>query len=238
MRLLLTRPEPDAERTAAVLRARGHTVILASLMHIEAVPGFELSAGPWAAILVTSANAARAIALDKHRDTLRAVPVLAVGERSAQAMRTAGFTTVISADGSVGDLSRLAAERIRPGAALLYLAGAERSGDLAGELRQRNFAVDVVEVYRAVVAATLPPAAADALAGGVDGVLHFSRRSVEAYLKAASAAGISARALRTSHFCLSDRVAEPLMRAGAADIRVAPRPVEGALIELIGPAPG
>ena len=38
MRLLITRPEPDNERTAAVLRAQGHDVLLAPLLHIEASP--------------------------------------------------------------------------------------------------------------------------------------------------------------------------------------------------------
>ena len=129
-----------------------------------------------------------------------------------------------------------------PGAALLYLAGEERSGDLAGDLRaDKNFAVHTAVVYRAVAAAILPHAAADALAGGggVDGVLHFSRRSAEAYVNAARGAGLLASALKPTHFCLSAQVAEPLAHAGAgaAFIRIAPRPVEAALIELISPEP-
>ena len=36
MRLLVTRPEQDGERTAAALRARGHEALLAPLMRIEA----------------------------------------------------------------------------------------------------------------------------------------------------------------------------------------------------------
>ena len=62
MRLLVTRPEPDNVRTAAALRAKGHEVVLAPLLHIEAVADADLGAPPWAAILLTSANGARAIA--------------------------------------------------------------------------------------------------------------------------------------------------------------------------------
>jgi hypothetical protein len=36
------------------------------------------------------------------------------------------------------------------------------------------------------------------------------------------------------HYCLSRQVSEPLAEAGAAGIRVAPRPEETALIGLIG----
>ena len=115
-----------------------------------------------------------------------------------------------SADGNVSDLARLVAARLQPAARLLYLAGEDRSGDLAGDLRARGFAVETAVIYRAIAAHTLPPAALAALAGGIDGVLHFSRRSAEAYVDAARAAGVLASALRAAHFCLSAQVAEPL----------------------------
>ena len=235
MRFLLTRPQADAERTAAALRARGHEAIIAPLLDLEIVPDAELGAGPWTALLVTSANAVRAIAGHKRRDELHGVAVFTVGERSAQAMRDSGFRDVTSAGGNVTDLAALVAARVTPAARLLYLAGEERSGDLAGRLRAENFNVDTALVYRAVTAATLPREAAAALAAGIDGVLHFSRRSAEAYVNAARSDGLLESALgRPTHFCLSARIAEPLTGAGAAHIRVAARPDEAALIELCG----
>ena len=240
MRLLLTRPEPDAERTAAALRARGHAVIVAPLVRIEtiAAAAAEIGSGPWAAILITSANAASAAARHERYKELFALPVFAVGERSAQAMRAAGFADATSADGDLGDLVRLVAARLKPAAPLLYLAGADRSGDLAGRLGERGFVVRTVAVYRAIVADDLPHAAAAALTRGeVDGVLHFSRRSAAAFANAARGAGLAAGALeKPIHFCLSAQVAEPLAQAGVVDIRIAPKPAEAALIELISPA--
>lgn len=232
MRLLLTRPEPDAKRTAAALQARGHEVIIAPLLRIEAITDAEIGAGPWAAILITSANAAPAIAAHKRYAELRGLPVFAVGERSAQAMRDAGFAQVSSAGGDVHDLVHLVAQRVKPGASLLYLAGAERAGDLAGELGAQNFAVHTVVIYRA--AATLRRPAADVWAGGIDGVLHFSRRSAESYVNTVRDAGLREAGLqKPAHFCLSAQVAEPLVQAGAANIRIASEPTEAALIALI-----
>jgi uroporphyrinogen-III synthase len=204
-------------------------------LRIETLADAELGAGPWTAILVTSANAVRSIAVHRRRDELRNVPVLTVGPRTAQALRTAGFTDVTSADGDVNDLAALVPARIKPRAPLLYLAGEERSGDLAGDLRARNFIVQSAIVYRAVVAENLPDHATAALAAGIEGVLHFSRRSAEAYVDAARGSGLLADALKTPvHFCLSARVAEPLAQAGAADIRIAARPEEAALLALCG----
>lgn len=233
MRLLVTRPEPDAERTAAVLRSRGHSVVIAPLLRVEPLDGAAIGTGPWAAVLVTSANVAHAIAGHTRRADLIGLPVFVVGKRTAQAMRMLGCANVISADGNAGDLARIVAAHLNPPARLLYLAGEQRSGDLGGALRAKGFAVETVAIYRAVTADVLPPEAADALAGGIDGVLHFSRRSAEAYVEAARAAGLLESALRPAHFCLSARVAAPLRDAGSSLIRIARVPAEAALLGLI-----
>jgi len=233
MRLLVTRPLADAKRTADALRDRGHDAIVAPLLQIVALPGATLGVGPWSAILVTSANAAAAIAAHHRGSELLHLPVFAVGRRSADAMRKIGFANVASADGGVNDLARLAAARMKPGASLLYLAGEDRSGDLAGPLRTKGYAVEIAEVYRADAAASLPDVAVSALATGLHGVLHFSRRSAETYLAAARTARLLERALKPVHYCLSAQVAEPLAAAGAPAIRIAAAPRESELFALL-----
>jgi uroporphyrinogen-III synthase len=237
VRLLVTRPEPDAERTAAALRARGHVVLVVPLLRIEPLQHAEIGPGPFDALLVTSANAAAAGHHTRFAQ-LRALPVFAVGDRSAQAMRAAGFADVTSAQGDVSGLAALVAPRLKSGASLLYLAGADRSGDLAGVLSGRGFAVKTAVVYRAVPTGAPLPAAVAAMAEGVEGVLHFSRRSSVAYVNAARAGDLQQdHAIHgLVHFCLSARAAEPLIRAGATDTRVAPEPTEAGLLALI-PAP-
>ncbi len=234
MRLLVTRPVADAERTAAALAVAGHAAAIAPLISIEAVADAPVEAERWAAILITSANAAHGIRMHRRREALRGIPVFAVGDHSAQAMREAGFPDVTSARGDVAGLAGLVGVRARAGDRLLYLAGEERSGDLAGDLGRQGFVVHTIVVYRAVPAAVLPQAAVDALALGLDGVLHFSRRAADAYINAAAGAGLLARALAPLQFCLSARIAEPLLGAGATRVHIARQPNEAALIELIG----
>jgi uroporphyrinogen-III synthase len=235
VRVLLTRPKADAERTAAALRERGHEVVIAPLLVIELLSDASLGSGPWSAILVTSVNAVRAIAKHPRRGELHGVPVFTVGRHTAQAMRDAGFTSVVSADGNVTDLAMLVSARIKPAERMLYLAGEIRSGDLAGLLRAQNFAVHTALIYRAVAAATFSDSAAAAVKAGIDGVLHFSRRSAEAYVNAVGNGGLPDAGLaKPVHFCLSARVTEPLVEAGARHIRIAARPEETVLIALCG----
>ncbi len=231
MRLLVTRPEPDGESTAAKLRAKGHEVFLAPLLQVKPIDA-DIGSGPWGAVVITSVNALRAA--ERHLSSLLMLPVFAVGRRTAEAARAAGFVEVMSADGDVGDLARVITARRGIGAPLLHLAGEDRAGDLAGELAGVGVNVQTVVVYHAVMAGAFPSDVRDALVSGrIDSVLHFSRRSAESYLTCARTGGILAAALAPLHHCLSQAVAEPLAAAGATRIRVAERPNEAALLEVV-----
>ncbi len=234
MRIIVTRPQPDAERTADALRAQGHEVVVAPLLRLETLKE-DFGAGPFAAVLITSANGARAAAQHPRADELRALPWFAVGDRSAAAARAEGFAGVTSADGDAGDLADLVAERCRDAKApLLYLAGSERSGDLSGDLQARGFAVRTAIGYRAV-ALPFPPLLQQALQqAAVDAVLHFSRRSAELYVRGAAEAGITSPALKPRHYCLSAQVAEPLVAAHVSRVVIADAPNETALLAALG----
>lgn len=231
MRVALSRPQAEGERSAAALRARGHDVLIAPLMRVDAVAA-DL-AGDWSAVAITSANAAAALAAD---NPLLQLPLYAVGARSAETARAAGFTDVISADGDARALVRLIAERHKAATPLLYLAGEDRAADLVAELARRGIKADMRVVYRAV-SVPFPPALTHALRGGaLDAVLHYSARSAENFVAGARTAGVAREAMAIRHFCLSAQVAAPLRAAGASNVAVAKHPDEAALIELLGPA--
>ena len=233
MRVIVTRPQPQAEQTAAALRARGHDVWEVPLMKVEPV-AVDLS-GSWGAVVITSANAPVAIADNPARAALLQVPLFAVGRRSAEAARAAGFAEVNSAGGDVRDLVRLLRERKADAKApLLYLAGEDRASDLIGELAARGIAAEMRVVYRAVTQAFPDELVAALESGGdVQAVMHFSKRSAENYIAGAQAAGVAEQALAVRHYCLSEQVAAPLRSAGARRIAVAPHPEERALVELL-----
>lgn len=232
MRVLVTRPEPDGERTAAKLRARGCDVMLAPLLRVETVKA-DLD-GAWDVVALTSVNAVRAIADHPRMKVLLATPAYAVGGRTADAAVAQGFANVVSADGDAQDLVRVMKTHLRGRGRVLYLAGEDRAADLAGELRGADMEVETVVVYRAVAVSEFPTDIRDALATGrLEAVLHFSRRTAETYVACAAAAGIAAPALAPVHYCLSQQVAGPLAAAGARSIRTAARPTEVALINLV-----
>ncbi|MGE0563003.1 MAG: uroporphyrinogen-III synthase [Pseudolabrys sp.] len=233
MRFAVTRPLPDGERTAAALRARGHEVLLTPLLRTEPVAA-DLS-GDWAGVIVTSANALRAVT--GQLAPLTALPLYAVGVRTAQIAREASFKTVSSAEGGAAALAELIGTKAAMVAGpLLYLAAEQRSADLEQLLKPHGVTVATKIVYR-TVALPLPQPLIDALTGRrLDGVLHYSRRSAEALLAGAAVTGLLAPTLALRHVCLSDQIAAPLAEAGAKTIAVAATPDENAMISRAGDA--
>ncbi len=234
MRLLITRPAPDGARTAAALELQGHKTLLAPLLRIEHLVA-DFGAGPWDGVVMTSANAARALSEHPRRGELLALKLFVVGQKTAQAARACGFRNVFSADGDVADLQDLLMRLPQRPRRLLYLAGADRSVDLRPALAPAGLQVDTIVIYRAVADARLPDDVETALKSRqIDGVLHFSARTAAAFV--ATAAAVAPEALALPQFCLSAAVAKPLQAAGARDLRIAERPDEAALLELVGPA--
>ena len=147
MRVLVTRPREDAERLAAQLEARGHAIVIEPIFTIEPVRETPLDLDGVQALLLTSANGARAFGMRSRRRDLR---VFAVGDATAEAARALGFADVESAGGDVADLVRLARERAQPDhGALLHVAGSAVAGDLAGQLGADGFEVRRAVLYRA-----------------------------------------------------------------------------------------
>jgi uroporphyrinogen-III synthase len=236
--ILVTRPQPDNEATAAALRGKGLKVLLAPMLRFEPVAFHDDTDARYGAVIVTSANALRAI--EAHlTGRLLALPLFAVGERTAQAARHAGFRDVTVAEGDAAALRDLIVASVRgktlkKASTLLYLAGADLAGDLAGELGERGFSVVTHTTYRMIPVLRLPQEASDAFAANkVQAVLHYSRRSARAFLDAVRAAGVEISALAIPQCCISDAVALIVRDVGAPQVLVARSPDENGLFEAL-----
>lgn len=232
MKILLTRPVGDAEKTAADLRALGHDVIVAPLMEIRFRKGPEIALDDAQAVLVTSANGVRALA---RRTARRDMPLFAVGPQTAERARAAGFRAVKSADGDAEALARAVTGWARPEAgALFHARGAHAKGDLAALLAAAGFRVQSEVLYEAVEAKALPPAAAQALgSGSLDAVLLYSQRSARIFAHCAISAGLQEICETMAALCLSEAVAAGLAPLQFRSVRIASHPDQAGLFALL-----
>lgn len=239
MAVLVTRPHPDDEATAAILRGKGYEVLLAPMLRFEPVAFHDDMDALYGAVIVTSANALRGIAPQLKGHRLLELPLFAVGQQTADAARRAGFTHVISAGGAAASLrdlvlARVRAKELKKASTLLYLAGADLARDLAGELGESGLRVMTQTTYRMVPVGSLPREVRDAFAANrIEAVLHYSRRSARAFLDAARAGGVEISALSIPQCCISAAVAAVVRDAGATQVVVAATPDENALFEAL-----
>ena len=242
MAVLVTRPHPDDEATAGALRARGFEVLQAPMLRFEPVPFHDDADARYGAIIVTSANALRAIAPHLAGSRLLKLPLFAVGEHTASAARDAGFGEVMTAKGDAAALRDLVlasvkTKQLKKAATLLYLAGADLARDLAAELGEKGFTVVTHTTYRMIPASSLPREICDAfVANRIEAVLHYSRRSARAFLDAARSGGVEISALALPQCCISSAVASILRDAGATQVTAAAEANENALFEALGRA--
>jgi len=232
MRVLLTRPQEDAEVLAGRLRELGHEVLSAPLLRVHFHDGKPLALGGVQAILVTSANGVRALA---RRTKRRDLPVFAVGPQTARAALGAGFARVESANGDVVALADALPRWMgAEGGALLHATGAAGAGRLACLLAVKGYEVSTAVLYDIVTAAALPQEVVGALAdGSLDAALFFSPRSAGVYRDRILNAGFSEACVRLIAVCISKATANALLPLAFREIRVAARPNQAALLACL-----
>ncbi|MEQ8228901.1 MAG: uroporphyrinogen-III synthase [Rhodospirillales bacterium] len=237
VKIIITRPELDAAETARRVTELGHEAVIAPLMTVHITPGPPLDLAGVQALLLTSANGARALAGRMGR-RIPDLSVLCVGDATARAAQAAGLANVESAGGDVDDLARLAAARLRPEEGdLLHVAGTKVAGDLAGVLGADGFGYRREVLYEARAAENLPEAAHGAIirCGAGDAacaVMLYSPRTAALFRELAGAAGLGDALGRATALCLSANVAARAGRPWGA-VRVAPEPTEDSLFDTL-----
>ena len=235
MRLLVTRPEPEATRTAERLRGLGHEPVVAPLLEVIFLDPPQPAFQP-AAVLLTSGNGLRGLLRWPVAANWFDIPVFAVGDRTAEAARQAGFSKVLSADGDGDALATLAIAALAPGATLhagtlLYPAAVDRAGHWPERLIAAGHTLSLVEVYRMDPVGSLPDSVVDDLhQRQIDGVLLYSPRTAKAFSQLVDGLDPRPPVDHLSIYTLSKNVASALTFGTAF---IANEPTDDALLAQI-----
>ena len=232
MHLIVTRPQAESEALAERLREKGHQVLIEPMLSIHDLPDASPHLSDAAAVLLTSANGARALA---RHTALRDLPVLAVGDATARAARSAGFDDVASADGDVTALAMLVRQRFQPDdGALVHVAGSAVAGDLAGDLGADGYQVRRAVLYKAERAERLSKQSREALAAGeIDGILFFSPRSAATFVKLLQRDGLVNICGGVTLYALSPAVAKAAAEVPWKGQKIAPMPRQDDFLALL-----
>jgi uroporphyrinogen-III synthase len=234
MRLLVTRPEPDASREAEALARRGHEAVLAPLLAVEFFDNAPLHVEGARALIVTSRNALRALAAHPELGDAVKLPLFAVGEATQAAAKKLGFAQVTTGPGTAEGLARLIVETLSPEhGALVHLAGETVAFDMQPELALKGFEVRRSVLYRTVPSREFPAKALALLqAGKLDGAILLSPRTARTFAELLARHGLVTQAQHLVCYCLSQGVADALAPLGSR-LCVAARPREEDVLALL-----
>lgn len=235
MRVLITRPEREATALAQALTDRGHSPVIAPLFRLQVLhppADFAASLADCQAVLITSANGARALAAASEQ---RSKPIFAVGDTTAATAEGLGFGTVTSASGDATALSDLVRQRLDPAnGPLLHVSGA----DVVGELTPEGFETRRFVLYEAREADALPDSARAALeARALDVATFFSPRASDVFVRLVAQAKLVDGCRGVTAVAISPAAAEPLAGLPFARTVAAERPTRQAVLDEIDRLP-
>jgi uroporphyrinogen-III synthase len=233
-RVLVTRPEPGASRTARRLQDAGFRPILLPLTETVALPvdaGLVLDSA--AAVAITSANAVR-YAPKELIARLAVLPCHPVGKRTAEAARKAGFIPVSEGPGNAERLADDIADAFS-GKAIAYLCGRVRFPAFEQRLETAGVQVRPVETYDTVAVGYPEEAVVERLLGRpADAVLLYSAKAAATMRFLAARPALRMFFEKTWFFALSARIAAALGDVAGDRIRVAAQPDEDSLLAILG----
>lgn len=233
-RVLLTRPEPGAARTAARLLKLGFSPVLLPLTTIVPLAHDDVpNAEDFDTVAVTSANALEHAPADLVARLAR-LPCFAVGPETAEAARRGGFTQVAAGTANADALADDMLARIAVGATVAYLCGRIRTNTFEHALEQSGHRVRALETYDAPAIA-YDRATLDAAIGTepIHAIMLYSRRAAKLFLRCDWSAE-SERLFSTARFlCLSQKIAREIEAAAPGRVKVAAAPTDDAMLVLI-----
>ena len=214
--------------TARILREQGYKVIVDPALRIHRLDPKLPDPGTVDRVLLTSAQAAFALAPFRH------LPVHAVGEATARAARRQGALDVYAASGDWEDLARQVQAVAPQGGAILHLAGQDTAGDLGPMLAECGYRFERAVVYEALPSTALAARTRAALLrDGLDAVLLFSPRSARIWRDLVAEADLTDRLDGIVGACLSPSVATVVEDLPWQELRTAERRDQAALLDCL-----
>lgn len=209
--IVITRPKGDEASLRDELLALGYRVIHEPLTeiflrHTERAAVHQALLDEPDAILITSRHGAHALALLTE---LRDVFLLCVGEATAEAAQTLGFTHVSNTGGTVDRMVDYIMDAYDDDARFLYISGEHARADLGEILGVRGMQVQRIVAYDAVAATALSDTLIEQLRRGqIDAFTFLSPRAAGIFRALAKQSGVEHALPQIDAFCLSAAVAE------------------------------
>lgn len=219
--VLITRPIEQAYNTAEKVRELGHIPVISPLLEMKFVPLTLPALPPEAFVLLTSQNAAHALASVPHDQH-----ILCVGDKTAQAVKEKGFTNVVSVNGTSDDMVSHLLTYVNPQTTpFVYLRGRDIKQDIKTILEHQGFKGEEHIVYKADEILSFTHEARMLFEQGkISFCLFFSSHTASVFARVIEKEGLTS-SLETVHaLCMRSETEEELFDLPWKSLSSAPHP--------------
>jgi uroporphyrinogen-III synthase len=237
MRLLVTRPEPEASIQAQELRDLGHEPVVQPLLQFQRLDFDPAPLMDCGALVLTSGNSLRAIS-ELELSAISGVPLFCVGSETARRARSAGFRSIAATADTAGELSTRIVARVATGTKLVHVTGEHHAFDLEKALIKEGLSMCTLRVYAMAARRAFESHVVEGMRSGtIGGAILMSPRTAEILVSLCRTHDLSMNAKSLRYFCLAQSVAERLESIGPTDVSIAAKPNRAALLALIAAPP-
>jgi uroporphyrinogen-III synthase len=226
-RILVTRPQPAAARTARLLQEAGFIADIVPLTETKSLsPQIEMKT--YAAITITSINAFRH-ADPAYLEHFKHLPLFAVGVRTAEVARDYGFDHVIEGGGDAVRLAQTMATHLPHGAKVIYLAGRVRQPIFEERVQAAGLVMQTYDVYDTIAT----PADAQVIKKQqYAAVLLYSGVTAASLKELQEQSSEPLFDAETKFFCIAQRIADILPEQWKSNSFSADHPDENGIFRL------
>ena len=237
MKLIVTRPEPAATRTAEKLQAMGHEVAISPVLEIVATDT-KMPNGDYSMIIITSASALQVLKQQDFDQPLLNIAVYVVGDKTAKNAKDFGFQNVHSAAGNALDLAELIKLRFDVSATAknpaLYICGQHSTSGFTDELSKIGLNFNRWINYNANLVDHLTNKSINFLTSDDSiGILLYSARSARRFSELIDQQIITYNIDNMNIFVLSSTIKDALSKDLQKVAKIAQKPDEQSLFALI-----
>jgi len=231
--VLVTRPQPMADEFAEKLRREGFGVYLAPMMEYVEMEADLDDLDRYQALVFTSAQTVRVFS---RRSQERRLPVLAVGDATAETATLAGFTEVYSAKGNGKDVVNLIRAKTKELSLKKVLHPCSENTPHDIGITAGKFGVKIVQrqLYKARFVDRLPDDVLWALQdNNIDTVTLFSARTAANFVRIMQQDNLRGVSKKIRVVCISEQVAAAVKEIPWREVNVSPQPNTGSMLETL-----
>ena len=232
-KLLLTRPYEDSLSLASKLEHMNIKSLISPVLTLQYFQDLIFPHTYFTAI-VTSRHAIRALALNNLD---RSIPIIAVGDATAEMAEKLGFTRVSRGENTAKSLISFILDKVPTTQPLVYAHGKDIKYYLHDILEEDGYSIQNLVVYDAVARTEMAPDIVEALKNKqLTHVAFFSERSVKIFLQQLQHHKIEDMAQHLETIAFSQDIAQQLFGSRWKAVHVLEYPSLNSFLQFCGSA--